>query len=106
MSQPLRGEVWWVDQGIAGKIRPAVVFSAPIADDDYALIATIPHTTSEHPSRFAVRISVSGLKDGMFNVQGLAPTPLAKFSRRIAVLTPEQVDQLENAVRRWLCLDA
>ena len=31
MSDPLRGEVWWVDLGIAGKVRPMVVVSAPRA---------------------------------------------------------------------------
>jgi mRNA interferase MazF len=104
MSQPRRGEVWWVDLGIAGKVRPVAVVSAPLADDDYALVATVPHTTSEHPSQFAVSISVAGLKGGMFNVQGLAPVPLGKFLRRIGVLTAEQSAILDLAVKRWLCL--
>ena len=104
MSQPCRGEVWWVDLGIAGKVRPAVVFSAPLADSDYALIATIPHTTSEHASQYAVKFWVPGMKDGFFNVQALAPVPLAKFVRRITALTNEQMTALDTAVRRWLCL--
>ena len=48
MSDPQRGEVWWADLGIAGKVRPVVVVSASVAADDYALLATVPHTTSEH----------------------------------------------------------
>ncbi|MEA3209831.1 MAG: mRNA interferase MazF [Chthoniobacter sp.] len=87
MSQPERGEVWWVDLGIAGKVRPAVVISAALADDDYALVATVPHTTSDHPSQYAVSIPITGLKAGVLNVQGLAPIPLGKFIRRIAALS-------------------
>ena len=104
MSQPERGEVWWVDLGIAGKVRPAVVVSVPISDSDHALLATVPHTTSEHPSQHHVRLRVAGLKEGSFNVQALAPVPLAKFMRRISTLTQEQLQVLDLAVKRWLCL--
>jgi mRNA interferase MazF len=104
MSQPGRGEVWWVDLGIAGKVRPVVVMSAPVAADDYALLATVPHTTSDHPSQYAVPMKATGLKEGAFNVQGLAPVPLSKFMRRITTLTPEQMKALDAAVKRWLAL--
>ena len=42
MARPRRGEVWRVDLGLAGKVRPAVVVSANIGDNDYALIAVVP----------------------------------------------------------------
>jgi mRNA interferase MazF len=104
MSRPERGEVWWVDLGIAGKVRPALVVSAALADDDYALLATVPHTTSDHPSQYAVTMAIPGLKAGIFNVQGLAPVPLGKFVRRIAVLSAEQIGLMDEAIKRWLCL--
>jgi mRNA interferase MazF len=104
MSQPSRGEVWWADLGIAGKVRPVVVISAPVAADDYALLATVPHTTSEHPSQYSVPMKATGLKEGAFNVQGLAPVPLSKSVRRITTLTPEQSQVLDTAVKRWLSL--
>jgi mRNA-degrading endonuclease toxin of MazEF toxin-antitoxin module len=95
-----------VDYGIAGKVRPGVAFSAPLSDEDYALVATIPHTTSEHPSQYAVRLQVLGLKEGAFNVQALGGMPLGKFMRKIGTLTAEQMTTLDEAVRRWLCLHA
>ena len=52
MKNPLRGEVWIVDLGIVGKIRPCVVVSVPILDEDRALIAIIPHTTQPRGTRF------------------------------------------------------
>lgn len=104
MSNPQRGEVWWVDLGIAGKVRPVVVVNAPLADDDYALLATVPHTTSEHPSHYALSLRVAGLKDGFFNLQGLAPVPRAKFLRRIGSLNTAQQLAMDQAIRRWLAL--
>jgi len=103
MSEPRRGAVWWVDFGMAGKIRPAVVLSAPVSDTDYALFATLPHTTSERSSQHHVRIRVARLKDGAFDVQALAP--LAKFVPRISTLSGAQLQMLDVAVKRWLCLD-
>jgi mRNA interferase MazF len=104
MSQPQRGEVWWVDMGMAGKVRPALVVSAPVGDMDYALLATVPHTTSEHESQFAVRLRVPGMKDGAFNIQGLAAVPLSKFVRRITTLNSESMATIDAAMKRWLCL--
>ena len=93
-----------MDLGIAGKVRPVVVVNGPLADDDYALLATVPHTTSDHPSQYALSLHVSGLKDGFFNLQGLAPVPRGKFLRRIGILGIEQQQALDQAIRRWLML--
>lgn len=104
MSDPIRGEVWWVDLGIAGKVRPVAVVSAPLGDDDFALIATVPHTTSEHPSQFSLALRVPGLKEGSFNLQGLAPVPLAKSIRKITTLREDDLVQMDEAIKRWLSL--
>ena len=104
MSDPLRGEVWWVDLGIAGKVRPVAVVSAPLGDDDFALVATVPHTTSDHPSQFSVTLRVPALKEGSFNIQGLAPVPLAKFMRKITTLSVADMSEIESAMKRWLVL--
>ena len=48
-----RGEVWIVDLGMVAKIRPCLVLSIPSDDEnDRALTALIPHTTSTRQSRF------------------------------------------------------
>ncbi len=104
MSDPIRGEVWWVDLGIAGKVRPVAVVSAPLGEDDFALVATVPHTTSEHPSQFSLSLRVQGLKEGSFNLQGLAPVPLAKFIRKITTLNNAEMERMDEAIKRWLSL--
>ena len=71
---PKRGEVWQVDFGITQKVRPALVIS----------IITAPFLTA-----------------GAFLVQGIQAVPPKYFLRRLGVLTPEQLRQVERALLRW-----
>lgn len=52
MSSPERGDIWLVDLGYAAKVRPCLVISIPVLDEDRALATLIPHTTSVRSSRF------------------------------------------------------
>jgi len=54
MKSPQRGEVWLVDLGMTAKVRPALVISGPVGDEDRALVTLVPHTTSPRQSRFEV----------------------------------------------------
>jgi mRNA interferase MazF len=104
MAQPRRGEVWRVDLGLAGKVRPAVVVSASPQDTDYALIAVVPHTTSVRGSAYEVNLAVSFLQPGAFNVQGLTPLPPVRFLNRMGILSDEQMALIDQAIDHWLCL--
>jgi hypothetical protein len=42
MPEPQRGEVWLVDLGLAAKVRPCLVLSVPVAEQDRALMAVAP----------------------------------------------------------------
>lgn len=102
---PQRGEVWWVDLGLAAKIRPCLVISIPADEvNDRVLTTVIPHTTSVRGSRFEVHSNVHFLKSGAFDVQNLLTIPTVKLSRKIGGLTPEQMHALENIVQVWLGL--
>ncbi|MBM3240519.1 type II toxin-antitoxin system PemK/MazF family toxin [Candidatus Poribacteria bacterium] len=102
MPTPKRSEVWLADLGLAAKTRPVLVLSVPFSDHDYALITVVPHTTSPRGSDFEVNLSVSGLRPGAFNIQGLLAIPPPRFIRRIATLQPEQMKVVESTVRKWL----
>ena len=104
MARPQRGEVWRVDLGLAGKVRPALVVSADISDSDYALIAVVPHTTSVRGSSFEVSLRVPFLQSGAFNIQGLAPLPPVRFVKKMGELSDEQLEQIDVAIDKWLCL--
>jgi len=104
MPTPKRGEVWLADLGLAAKTRPVLVLSIPFSDHDYALITVVPHTTSSRGSDFEVNLSVSGLRPGAFNVQGLLGIPPPKFIRRIATLRADQMKSVESTVKKWFGL--
>ena len=98
---PRRGEVWQVDFGITQKVRPALVISIPFGDADRALISVIPHTTAVRGSQFEVHIAAPFLSEGAFLVQGIQAVPPKYFLRRLGILTPEQLRQVERILRHW-----
>jgi mRNA interferase MazF len=104
MMRPKRGEVWRVDLGIAGKVRPALVVSADYGDRDYALIAVVPHTTSVRGSSFEVNLPLPFLQPGVFNIQGLAPLSPPRFIQRLGSADSQQMQQISAALARWMQL--
>ena len=99
-----RGDIWQVDLGIVGKVRPARILSTAFLDNERALFTIVPHTTSVRDTRFEVSIPIPGLSSGAFDVQGIRPIPAAALIRKLSVLRPEQILQVEDAVRAWLGL--
>jgi mRNA interferase MazF len=104
VKQPIRGEVWLVDLGMAAKIRPCLVLSVPPADEDRALVTLVPHTTSIRGTRFETSIPLHFLKHGAFDAQGLVTVPSAKVMRRLGSLRPDQLSGVEARLKVWLGL--
>ena len=104
-TEPIRSEVWLIDFGLAAKVRPALVLSKPYKDEDRALIAVVPHTTSLRGSSLEVEVNPRFLrKKGAFLIQGFATVPPAYFIRRWGVLPESEMKMIEDAVREWLAL--
>jgi mRNA interferase MazF len=106
MRVPKRGEIWLADLGLAAKVRPVLVLSAPYADSDYALMGVVPHTTTRRGAQFEVELRLPFLEQGVFNVQGMLAVPAATFMRPVASLRPQQLFVIEAMVKRWLGLEA
>ena len=104
MPETQRGEVWLVDLGLAAKVRPCVVLSVPIVEQDRSLVTMVAHTTSPRGSRFEVAITTRFLRPGVFDAQNLVTIPSAKLLRKLGVLSPTQLAAVEAAVREWLGL--
>jgi len=104
MPNPNRGEVWLVDLGYAAKVRPCLVLSISVADEDRALATLVPHTTSTRASRFEVAVKVTFLREGAFDAQNLVTIPHAKLIRKLGTLQPVQLSSVEGRVRSWLGL--
>jgi mRNA interferase MazF len=104
MPEAQRGEVWLVDLGLAAKVRPCLVLSVPVAEQDRALITVVAHTTSLRGSRFEVAMTRRFLRPGVFDAQNLVTIPRAKLLRKLGVLSATQLATVEAAVRAWLGL--
>jgi mRNA interferase MazF len=81
MAAPKRGEVWLADLGFAAKVSPVLMISVSPADQDYALVQVIPHTSQPRGAQIEVSLPVPFLKSGAFNVRGMLAVPSAKFLR-------------------------
>ena len=54
--KPSRGEIWQVDMGIAGKVRPCLLLTDYPANEELALVSVIPHTTALRANEWEVKI--------------------------------------------------
>lgn len=104
MASPERGEIWLADLGFAAKIRPCLILSVRPADNDRALIAMVPHTTSVRGTRFEVAVPKQFLKPGAFDAQGLITISPPRLIRKLGELLPAEIATIEAVVRNWLGL--
>jgi mRNA interferase MazF len=104
VKAPDRGEVWLVDLGMLGKVRPCLVLSTALQPQDRALVTIVPHTLSVRGTRFEVAVNPAFLRTGAFDAQNLITAPSAKFLRLLGTLSLAQLAVVEDAVRRWLGL--
>jgi mRNA interferase MazF len=100
----MRGEIWLCDLGMTAKVRPVLVVSVPFDDRDYALFHIVPHTTAARGSRFEVKLEMSFLRDGVFNIQGSQSVPRSWLLRQLGTLDERQLAQIDSSFRRWLQL--
>ena len=91
-----------MDLGLAAKIRPCLVLSVPVADEDRTLVTAIPHTTSLRGTRFEVAVPARFLKSGAFDAQGIVTVPTVRLIRCLGSLTPEQLAAVVSGVFLWL----
>jgi mRNA interferase MazF len=83
-----------------------LVISVPPGDNDRALVAVIPHTTSLRGTEFEAAFAVPFLKAGAFDAQGIVTIPLAKLMHLMGSLKLEQLAIIETCLRKWLGLRA
>ena len=102
MPEPVRGEVWLIDFGLAGKTRPAVIVNVAFGDEDRALITVVPHTTSLRGSTFEIAVRVPFLKPGAFLVQGVSTFPTVRALHRLGSLSTEGFAKVIEGLLRWL----
>ena len=83
------GEVWQVDLGLAGKVRPCLLLTSYPNDDELALVTILPHTTALRGNRWEVSISKPFLKSGAFHLQQMQSVPTVRLMRKLGALSDE-----------------
>jgi mRNA interferase MazF len=98
---PTPGELYLVDLGVVGKVRPAVVISREDAESPRAVAICAPLTTQSRGSAYEVAIGKLKFldKESWINVQGLMSLGHEKLIRRLGRLTPPQMEQVKAALR-------
>lgn len=94
MAKAQRGEIWTVDMGIAGKVRPCLLLTDYPRDDELAMITILPHTTALKGNRWEMAIPKPFLKSGAFHFQQIQSVSVAYLMRRIGALTHEEMKQV------------
>jgi mRNA-degrading endonuclease toxin of MazEF toxin-antitoxin module len=104
MPKARRGEIWLIDLGLVQKTRPCLVLSIEFLEHERAVVTYIPRTTHVRQTRFEVPHQGRGFEPGAFDAQGIGSIPEVKLERRLGVLEPALVQQVEAVVKRWLAL--
>ena len=98
------GEVWQVDLGMAGKIRPCLLLTEAPEDDELALVTILPHTTALRGNRWELPISKPFLKPGAFHCQQIQSVPMVRLMRRLGELRTEELALVHECLRERLCM--
>jgi mRNA interferase MazF len=103
MPQFRRGEVWTVDLGIAGKVRPALILSDPPQGEELALATLVPHTTALRDVRWEVSVPKPFLqREGAFHVQQVVSVPTARLERRLGRLDAAELERVRAELADWI----
>jgi mRNA interferase MazF len=109
MSQPKPGEVYWVDLGMAGKVRPLMVVSRADQNAPLALAVCVPLTTQIRGGDYEVRIPrvrwMPGADEGVANVQGITSIEYRRLERRSGRFDPSVIAAVRKAIAWMLELE-
>jgi mRNA interferase MazF len=103
---PQTGEVWFVDLGLVGKRRYALVLAAQ-TDARLALASVVLITTQFEGTPYEVTLPrVPWLREQSYiNVQSLQPVKFTEFIRKApGTFAPRVGGDVEAALKRWLKL--
>ena len=98
---PKPGEIYLIDLGYIGKVRPGVVVSREDAASPRATAICVPLTTQNRNSSYEVPVGKLKFLDkpSWANVQGIAATGHEKLIRRLGRTTSEQLIEIREALK-------
>jgi mRNA interferase MazF len=103
---PKPGEIYWVDLGMKGKVRPLMVVSRQDDNAVGALCACVPLTTQIKGGEYEVALPkvrfLPGNDRGVANVQGITAVEHSRLSKRAGEFRPEVLAQVRDALAYFL----
>ncbi|HZR20384.1 MAG TPA: type II toxin-antitoxin system PemK/MazF family toxin [Verrucomicrobiae bacterium] len=98
---PKPGEVYLVDLGMAGKVRPVVIVTCEDTDAPRAISVTVPLTTQNRGTQYEVQMPrVPWLKQQSFaNVQAMAAYEHHEFLERRGRFDQAALEKIKQAIR-------
>jgi len=106
---PKPGEVYWVDLGLKGKVRPLMIVSREDDDAVRALCACVPLTTQIRGGSYEVPLPkvrfLPGNDRGVANVQGITAVEHFRLGKRAGEFHPEVLASVRDALAYLLELN-
>ena len=98
---PKPGEVYLVDLGIAGKVRPVVILTREDANAPRALSVTVPLTSQNRGTQYEVQMPrVPWLKlQGVANVQAIGAAGYHELTDKRGRFDAATVEKIRDAIR-------
>ena len=98
------GQVFRVDLGVAGKVRPMIVVSIRDEDAPRALAVCVPLTTANRSSWYEVPIAKKAfLRESSFaNVQGIQAIQHSELMGLLGRVHPKELTAIREALARML----
>jgi len=105
MIKPKPGEVYWVDLGLKGRLRPLLLVSREAADAERALCVCVPLTTQIRGGDYEVKLPrvrwLPGADEGVANVQGLTSVENHRLERRAGQFEAHIISSVSDKIA-WL----
>lgn len=99
---PKYGEVWMVDMGLAGKVRPAVVVLDDTIDVQRALILVAPVTSKNRGTELEAPLGHLRFltQESVANIQAITSLPGTRFERKLGHLPAADLQKVKTAITR------
>lgn len=92
------GEVWLVDLGLAGKVRPCLLLTGYPEADQLAMVTILPHTTAMRGNRCEIVIPKVFLQNGAFHLQQIQSVPTVRLLRKLGMLTASELRRVHDGI--------
>jgi len=105
-TKPQPGEIWFAELGMVEKSRPVLVFAMPEDTDARALAIVAPLTSQIREMRGEFYLGKPRWlpKVSAINLQGISSMDHSKLSRKLGILTNDQLNNVKDMLRDLLNL--